>query len=159
MMIDCGILTDDPKYWRGWHGEVPHDLLVLVHTPGIPHEWIHAALKLSDGFRRKLRDHLETLTPHQITHLEWHGEQNATTIDADDGLRMLVAVCPGYAGPAPLYSSLALQAAPESDQKIADLLGVDRQKVRRWRTNHVFDPLTGIRLINPRGRPAGRKSS
>lgn len=64
---------------------------------------------------------------------------------------------PDYAGPAPLATQLELMNDPRSDVAIGQALGgVCRQKVRRWRTRQVFCPLTGVRLVAPRGVPPGQ---
>jgi hypothetical protein len=135
---DCGILSGAPA----WH---PDEVIILALTPGIPVEWIYAALRLGPKRRRRLRDMMDGASCHELA------LENAASIVEGDGWRMIEAVCPGYSGAAPLYTQLELRNDHRSDAAIARVLGVDRQKVRRWRVNPVFDPLTGVRLRPNRG--------
>ena len=80
------------------------------------------------------------------------GASNAASVIAGDGWKMLEAVCPDYAWPVPLWSQIELQNSARTDQANADLLGVERTKVWRWRKRNVFDPLTGSRIVPNRGR-------
>jgi hypothetical protein len=141
MLFDAGILDREPK-WDQRHA------LVLAHTPGIPLEWIYAALRLGEVRRAQLVAMVRN-TPDG----EWrdYGLKNAESIVAGDGWKMLEAVCPRYAGPAPLWSQFDLQNSRRSDAANAALLSVNRKKVWRWRVNAIFDPLTGVRLVPNRG--------
>lgn len=143
MLADCGILAGTPK----WD---PYEALVLAFTPGVPLEWLYAALRLGHTRRRKLRDMIHAADAEALGEL---GRENSAGIVQGDGLKMLEAVCPGYSGPAPLWSQLELQADARSDAAIARELGVDRQKVRRWRVNSVFCPVSAVRLRPNRGVP------
>jgi hypothetical protein len=79
------------------------------------------------------------------------GLENAQSVVQGDGLAMIAAVCPGYVGPAPLWTKLELQNDRRSDAAIAAMLGEDRKKVWRWRVNNVFDPVTMVRITPNRG--------
>ena len=122
------------------------DVYVLANTPGVPLEWIYAACRIPKFRRARVRAHIGVIDFVEL------GRLNAASIENGDGYRLLTAVCPEYSGPVPLCSQLELRADPRSDQKIADEFGVHRQKLRRWRTNNIFDPLTGERMIPNRGR-------
>jgi hypothetical protein len=73
-------------------------------------------------------------------------KDNAASITEDDALKMLELTPFNYRGAIPLYAQLWLQAAPETDAKIAKQLGIKRERVCRWRNTNNFDPLTGTRL-------------
>lgn len=139
MNVHCGILDGAPE-WS------PAEVLVLAFTPGVPIEWIYAGLRLGWRRRRRLRDMIAVGADFEVA-----GRENAASIVQGDGWKMIEAVCPGYGGPAPLWTQIELQNSTRSDAANAALLGVDRQKVRRWRVNAVFDPLTGCRLLARRG--------
>ncbi|MFA7584921.1 MAG: hypothetical protein WCY11_01810, partial [Novosphingobium sp.] len=79
------------------------------------------------------------------------GLANAQSVVPGDGMKMLAVVCPRYAGAAPLWSQLELLNDKRSNGEIAAALQVHRDKVRRWRVNNVFDPLTGARQVSHRG--------
>lgn len=141
MNYHAGILDGRPEWDR-------LQALILAHTTGVPIEWIYAGL----GLGRVRRKHLQDMIAGTQTG-EWPdlGRSNANSVVPGDGWRMIEAVCPRYAGPAPLWTQLELRNDRRSDAEIARVLGVDRQKVRRWRVNAVFDPLTGVRLRPNRG--------
>lgn len=122
------------------------DLEILANTPGIPIEWIYAACAVPSFRRGYVRYHIG------LPSLVEQGLKNAASVVKGDGMKLLKAVVPGYSGAIPLWSQLELQTDGRSDGEIAQELGVDRLKVRRWRTNIVFDPITGGRLIGNRGR-------
>lgn len=145
MNYHCGILEGAPK----WD---PFEVLILAHTPGIPIEWIYAGLGLTQRRRKALRD---MVTNSHNTDLPEAGQFNAASVVQGDGWAMLRAVCPGYAGAAPLWSRIELQNDTRSNAAIAADLGVDWQKVRRWQKNAVFCPLTGSRIVPNRGTAAG----
>jgi hypothetical protein len=140
--VDCGILSGAPR-WKP-----RHDALVLAFTPGIPLEWLYAALRLGSVRRRQLR---EMIAAADRTKLAALGQANAASVRHGDGWKMLQAVAPVYAGAAPLWSQIDLCEDRRSDGEIGRELGVNRQKVRRWRVNSVFCPLTGVRLVGWRG--------
>lgn len=142
MKYHAGILDGKPEWDR-------LQLLVLGHTPGVPLEWIYAAARLGWRRRTALRDMLASSKTGEFPSL---GQMNAASIAQGDGWKMLEAVCPGYAGPVPLWSQIELQNSARTDQANADLLGVERTKVWRWRKRNVFDPLTGSRIVPNRGR-------
>ena len=142
MLWHSGVLDGNPR----WN---PDEALVLAFTPGIPLEWIYAAFRLGEKRRKMLRDMIDGADCDALADL---GKANAASVVQGAGLKLIDAVCPGYAGAAPLRTMIDLQADRRSDGAIARLLGVDRQKVRRWRTNHVFCPLTGVRVRPNRGR-------
>lgn len=141
MLIHSGILSQEPRF-------DPFDALVLAHTPGMPLEWIYAALRLGRGRRRTFRKMIDAANKAEFERL---GAENAQSAEPGEGLKMPEAVCPGYAGAVPLYSQLDLRADPRSDGAIASEFGVSRFQVMRWRTRPVFCPLTGVRLIPMRG--------
>lgn len=143
MKYHAGILYGDPDWTDRFQ------LLVLGHTPGVPLEWIYAALGLGENRRRRLRQLLAATSEGEWIEM---GRANAESISHADGWKMLEVVCPGYSGPVPLWSKIALENDKRSDAAVAQVLGVDRKKVWRWRNNAVFDPLTGVRLIPNRGR-------
>lgn len=143
MKYHAGILHGMPEWDR-------FQLLVLVHTPGVPLEWVYAGAGLGWRRRAKLRAMIDA---NQTDEWREFGRDNAASIEPGDGLAMLRAVCPRYVGAAPMWSQLELQNDTRSDAEIAAGLGVDRQRVRRWRVNAVFDPLTGVRLRPNRGTP------
>jgi hypothetical protein len=138
--VHSGILTGNPQF-------DPVETVTLATTPGIPLEWIYAVLKLGRRRKDKLRELIRAAD-------RVLGKTNATTITLEDGHQMLLATPSTYNGAVPLYVQLWLQQTIRSDQSIADELGTNRQKIQRWRTNHVFDPLTGQRLIPAKGVPA-----
>jgi len=146
---DCGILAGNPEWDQ-------HDIVVLALTPGIPLEWIYAALGLGQIRRRRLRDMIDAANRDQVMPL---AEANAASVVQGDGWKMLEAVCPGYAGAVPFWSQIELRQDPRSDGAIARVLRVDRQKVRRWRVKPVFCPLTMVRLVPNRGLPVGRRAA
>lgn len=125
-------------------------MLVLAFTPGVPLEWIYAALGLGWRTRPKLRSLIHGAETSEFSNL---GRENAASVQQGDGWRMLQVVCPGYSGPVPLWSKIELENDRRSDAVIAQVLGVDRKKVWRWRKNAVFCPLTGVRLVPNRGVP------
>lgn len=88
------------------------DALILAHTPGIPFEWIYAALGLGEIRRRRLRE-----TVQKTLGTDWtaQGVDNAASVEPGDGWKMLEAVCPGYSGPAPLWAQIDLQKDTRSD--------------------------------------------
>jgi hypothetical protein len=122
-----------------------------MNTPGIPLQWIYAALNLSHWYRAKLKA-ASSNVPNEIMAL---GIENAMTVVSGDGMRMLRALDHrrGYNGQVPLWSTLELQADPRSDRAIAEELGVRPGHVTSWRTSKVFDPLTGERVRPPVGNP------
>lgn len=142
MKYHAGILHD----WPQWANQF--QVAVLAFTPGVPIEWIYAALKLGHRRRLKLRKMIDRCQQSDFVEL---GLENAASVVQGDGMKMLQAVCPGYSGAAPLWSQMELQNDQRTDGAIAAELGVSRQKVRRWRVNAVFDPLTSQRLIANRG--------
>lgn len=119
---------------------------MLVNTPGIPFEWMVHALKLP----RKRRQFARSLI--DAADLVDAGRSNAETVVEGDGWKMILAVPPAYSGAMPLWSQLELRADPRPAHEIAAVLGVHRLKVWRWRTKAVFDPVTGVRLLPPRGQ-------
>jgi hypothetical protein len=126
-----------------------YEKLVLAHTPGIPLEWIYAALRMPRYQRTRLAEQIDAADSATFAEL---GAANAETVVEGDGWKMLVAVCPGYAGAVPMWSQVELRLNSKSDQAVAEALGVRRRTVQRWRTKAVFCPLTGVRLIKNRGR-------
>lgn len=142
MKYHAGILHG----WPDWSDRF--QVLILAHTPGIPLEWIYAALDLGWRRRRKLRALIASSVNGDFLEA---GRSNADSVEDGDGWKMLKVVCPDYSGPVPLWSQLELQNDRRTDAAIAKLLGVDRKKVWRWRTNTVFDPLTLTRKIPNRG--------
>lgn len=144
MRYHAGILDGRPR-WAD-EGEV----LILAHTPGVPLEWIYAAMDLGERKRARLRKLIDATQTGEFPGL---GVENAASANEADGWRMLEVVGPKYAGAVPLWSKLALCNDQRSAVAIAQVLGVNEKKVRRWRKNHVFDPLTGVRLIPNRGTP------
>ncbi len=83
------------------------------------------------------------------------GLANAATVVEGDGFRMLSALgnLASYAGAVPLWTQLELTNDRRSDSALSRALGVNRQKLRRWRLNTVFDPLTLERVRQNRGSP------
>lgn len=142
MKYHAGILWGMPQW------ENQREVLILALTPGVPLEWIYKALGLEWRRRRRLRAMLAWSQSTDYPHL---GLENAASVREGDGWMMLQVVCPGYSGPAPLASQLELRNSARSDTENAKLLGVDRKKVWRWRSNPVFDPLSGARMIPNRG--------
>jgi hypothetical protein len=138
---DCGILAGTPR----WDEK---DVTILAFTPGIPLEWVYAGVGLGVIRRRRLRDMIAAADPTALGAL---GRENAESVVTGDGWKMIEAVAPGYAGAAPLWTQVELRLDPRSDGEIARVLRVDRHKVRRWRHNSVFCPLTGCRLVPNRG--------
>lgn len=160
MRYDCGITSDDPfsdarfrALHRGWRGGLPYGLLYELHalaaTPGLPIEWLYAVFKWTPTWRRRFKRHF---TGDLYSEL---GLKNAATIVEGDGFRMLRAVgdVAGYIGAVPLWTQLELVNDPRSDCALARELGVNRQKLRRWRVNTVFHPLGGARVRANRGSP------
>lgn len=162
MKYDCGTTSEDPRssrrflaLHRGWrNGQLGYDLLnellILAATPGIPTEWLYAVFSWTPTWRRRFN--------HLTRGLKSEGFQDATRENAGsvrpgDGLRMIRLAGPSYAGAAPLWTQLDLQHDRRSDKAIAADLEVDRLKVRRWRLNPIFDPLTFARLRPNRGTP------
>lgn len=141
MKYHAGILDGQPVWDQV-------QALVLAHTPGVPLEWIYAALDIKEVRRRQLR----TMVANSLD-TEWaeRGRENAQSVAPGDGFKMIEAVCPAYAGPAPLWTQLELRNDRRSNAEIGRVLGVHREKVRRWRVNAVFDPLTGVRIRPNRG--------
>lgn len=137
----AGILDGQPKWDQV-------QALILAHTPGVPLEWIYAALGIKEVRRRQLRTMLEN---SRGTDWADRGRDNADSVVPGDGFRMIEAVCPGYSGPAPLWTQLELRNDRRSNVEIGRVLGVHREKVRRWRVNTVFDPLSGARIRPNRG--------
>lgn len=140
MKHHAGILHGQPEWDRA-------ALLVLAHTPGIPLEWIYHTAKLGWRRRRKLVEMIDASREGEFPAL---GLENAASVVDGDGWKMLRVLPEGYNGAVPLWSQLELQRDERSDQAIADVLGVSRKKVQRWRTKAVFDPLTGVRLVSMR---------
>lgn len=145
MKYDAGILWGhpDPSHIR--------ELLILAHTPGVPLEWIYAAIGFGARRRKKLVAKIDCGDVDFLRQYQDLGRENAASVQPGDGWKMLQAVCPRYSGPVPLWSQLELQGDRRSDAAIARALGVDRKKVWRWRQNPVFHPLSGARLIPNRG--------
>jgi hypothetical protein len=141
MKYHAGILDGRPEWDRV-------QALVLAHTPGVPIEWIYAGLGLGHVRRRHLRAMIAGSGEGEWPEI---GRANFASMEQGDGWRMIEAVCPAYAGPAPLWTQLELRNDRRSDAEIARVLGVDRKKVWRWRVNAVFDPLTGVRIRPNRG--------
>lgn len=160
MQYDCGITSDDPfadprfrALHGGWRQGLSWDLIeefgILAQTPGLPVEWIYAVFKWTPTWRRKFN------RTFRGDHREEQGRHNAGTVKQGDGFRMLRAVgdLVAYKGAVPLWTQLELINDPRSDCSLAERFGVDRQKVRRWRTKAVFNPLTAERIVPNRGRP------
>lgn len=143
MKYSAGILHHRPQ----WN---PLELVVLALTPGMPLEWIYSAAGLGWRRRRKLLDLIAAYRSDELLDM---ARENAASVVQGDGFLMLEVVCPRYSGPAPLWSQFDLQNDRRSDAAIAAVLGVSRKKFWRWRTNAVFDPLTGARLVPNRGVP------
>ena len=139
MQYDWGLTAVRYPSWE--------DISILANTPGVPLEWLYAACRVRISERASVRGQIGLPSLVEL------GKANAASVEGNDGFRLLEAVCPYYSGPVPLWSQLWLRADPRSDVQLAEVLGVDRQKVRRWRSTMVFDPLTGARLIPNRGRP------
>ena len=136
------------KYDWGYTGvSMPNglDLLVLANTPGIPLEWVYAACWVPRSRRARIREMIGAEGYSEL------GRDNANSVIAGDGLKLLRAIGPAYSGPVPLWSQLELEADERSDRAIAEELGVNRLRVWRWRTNQIFDPLTGCRVVRSRG--------
>lgn len=142
MKYHAGILDGEAK----WD---PLELIVLGLTPGVPLEWVYAGAKL--GWRRRA-NLLGLIDANRSDEILEMARDNAASVAEGDGLKMLEAVCPRYSGPAPLWSQIELQNDVRSNGAIARELGVHVDKVRRWRTKAVFDPLTGVRRVPNRGR-------
>jgi hypothetical protein len=142
MKYHAGILDGNPE----WD---PVQALVLAHTPGIPLEWLYAALGIKKRRRAKL---IQMIADSPDGEFPMLGLENAASVTHADGWKMLEVVCPGYSGPVALMSQMALRNDRRPDAIVAQVLGVDRKKVWRWRNNAVFDPLTGVRLVPSRGR-------
>lgn len=142
MRFDCGITSEGvPGPLRSTSED---ELLILVHTPGMPFEWLEAILR----FNR--REVMAKIDPAKWNDL---GNSNAETLVDGDGWRMLrnmARVRGNYSGAVPLAAQLELQVR-RRDAETAAMLGVREGKVFRWRTNQVFDPMTGVRLIAARG--------
>jgi hypothetical protein len=156
MRYDCGLTHPDGwaewRFFMGWpRGTDLTELLVLIHTPGIPLQWVHAALNLSSYYRNKLKVAREGVlgSIHEL------GKENATTLVTGDGMRMLRALDwrKGYNGQVPLWSTLELSADPRTARQIADELGASPAQIRAWRRSQVFDPLTGARVVREVGNP------
>lgn len=159
MRYDCGITSEDPfsdrrflALYGGWRRGLPNDvvceLYVLAATPGLPAEWFYAVFNWGRPWRRRfqyIRDNAKFED----------GAENAATIVEGDGWCMLKAIpdLARYAKAIPLWTQLELLDDPRNDCVLARALGVDRQKVRRWRKKPVFDPLTANRLVPNRGTP------
>jgi hypothetical protein len=143
------------KYHSGILAGQPHfdefETVVLSLTRGIPIEWVYAALGL--GWRRRARLK-ELMNRVESAWLAQVAMENASSVAPGDGMKMLEAVCPHYSGAAPEWSRLDLISDHRSNSHLGLLLGVHEEKVRRWRTNFIFHPLTGERLIQNRGRRA-----
>ena len=157
---DCGITGDapfsDPRFralYRGWRGGLPlgvgYELHILAATPGLPIEWLYAVFDWTPTWRLRFN---RTFRSHQHTE---HGLENAATVIEGDGFRMLRALgdMAGYIGAVPLWTQLELANDRRNDCALGRALGVNRQKVRRWRTNAVFDPLSLARMRPNRGSP------
>src|SRR6478735_5671579 len=159
---DCGTTSDDPfsdRRFRAIHGGwrrgldplVAEDLLTLAATPGMPVEWLYAVFDWTPEWRRRFN------RIRGNPYYAEEGRRNAATIVQGDGFRMLRALrdVAGYSGAVPLWTQFELQRDPRSDCALARMLGVNRQKLRRWRVNAVFDPLTFKRLRPNRGTAIG----
>jgi hypothetical protein len=159
MKYDCGTTRSAPHLdtifralYRGWRGVPEHiikdELLVLGMTRGIPQEWLYAVFQWTPVWRTRFKRIL--LDADHARYLD-HASENEASVVPGDGIRMIRLAGPHYAGAAPLWTQLDLQNQLRSDETIAAELGVNRQKVRRWRLNPVFDPVTGSRIRPNRG--------
>ncbi|WP_037500686.1 hypothetical protein [Sphingomonas jaspsi] len=119
--------------------------MLLATTPGIPIEWVYALGGIGPKARKGLTNMIDAADPAE-------GQVLAESLLPGDGLKMIAAVCPDYAGAAPLWTQLDLKNDKRSAAAIARELGVHPKKVWRWRRNVIFDPLTGVRLVAARGR-------
>ena len=151
MRFDCGTTSEDfakINRLRRWRGALDpftaEELAILAQTPGIPLEWLYRVFRLGDRNRIKLRCMIAAAD------LSEAGAANAVTVRPGDGLTMLALAQP-YSGAAPVWAKFDLQQDPRPDAEIAAELKSTRQQVQRWRTNHVFSPLTLERLIPMRG--------
>lgn len=158
MNYDCGITSDHPfsdarfrAIHGGWRGGLPYSLVdelqIFAATPGLPIEWIYAVFEWTPKWRRLFNRHIRGERFAEL------GVQNAASVTEGDGFRMLRALpdLAGYAGAVPLWTQLELQNDRRNDCVLGRALGVNRQKIRRWRANAVFDPLTFARVIPNRG--------
>lgn len=134
MNFDCGILDGYPRYNHA-------HAAILVATPGIPVEWVYAALKLWPDRRLPLKRAALEVDPELA-------RRNAESVAQGDGWKMLMAVPRAYKGPVPLYTQLDLQLDPRPATAISTATGFSAQRIRRWRRTNTFDPLTGTRLIH-----------
>lgn len=137
MKHHAGILDGTPRLDEA-------ELLILVHTPGIPLEWVMASFPAYR--RRQIRDLADQPAPPEA-------DENAASITEDDALEMLRVIGPRYTGAIPLYSKLALNQSDTTAKDLAREFGVSKARVNWWRTRNVFCPLTGVRLIPMRGAP------
>lgn len=160
MKYDCGITSEDPfldprfcAIHRGWRGglsaNVAYELHILASTPGIPIEWLYAVFEWTPTWRQSFNRNFRGGRHAEL------GLENAATVVEGDGFRMLRALgdIARYGGAVPLWTQLELANDRRSNSALARALGVDRQKLRRWRVNAVFDPLTGMRVRPNRGSP------
>jgi hypothetical protein len=156
MQFDCGITSADPwrdqrflNLLRRWRGrplseDQQRELVILAHTPGVPLEWLYGVFRWSHQRRAQVNAMIDGVDYSKL------GRANSWTVAAGDGFKMIVAALP-CAGAAPWATQIELSVDPRSDAAIGRALCADRQVVRRWRTNLTFCPLTGVRVVPPRG--------
>lgn len=143
MRFDLGV-TKDGFHLHWWDPVHLDELAVLGSTPGIPVEWLFALTGAGWRRRKMIREMIDAADPVR-------GAENAATIEPGDGWKMIAAVCPEYSGAPPLWSQLELQALNLTNAEIGRRLGISESKALRWRSQTVFDPLTGARLFGTRG--------
>lgn len=157
-----------PLWLKLWRYFIPTDLTrdeawqlaVLLNTPGFTREHHEA---LFDWEPRRMRPRVKQVLDYfKDTPSVLQGAQNnAASITQADGLAWLKAVInvrPHYHGTVPLWTKFALNGLPHNAEEVADLLNLHNSMgiakttasglVRRWRTQEVFDPLTGLEIRN-----------
>lgn len=122
------------------------ELAIFLATPGILPE--HFPIWFDWGSRMTKRAHFVR---------DWFGDrldltklasENAATITIHDGLEMLkllVSVRPKWSGPVPWWSQLALQemlGRGVAVERIGEKVGVGADRVRKWRDQLVWDPVS-----------------
>lgn len=167
MLIDCDALS--PTRWNSqlflavYHRFTPTDLTrdqawqlaVLLRTPGFTIDHHRTIFDWSPN----LSPHIDTVTSYfrDDPNIPRAAADNAASITQADGLNILRAMLetnPDYQGTVPLWTQLALvglRSDLQSNDELRPLFNnISNHRLRRWRQQQVFDPLTGIPYAQPR---------